>query len=230
MKILLVEDEVKVAKHLKKGLAEHGFVVDVAHDGLTGLHLAQEVDYMLLILDVMLPKLDGWGLLRRYRSSHPEVPVIMLTACDEVAERVRGLTLGADDYLIKPFAFSELLARIQALLRRAHNQTVVQDNVLHVGGLSVELDKMKVKRDGIELNLTAKEFILLAYFMRNQGKVLSRMMIAEQVWDINFDSDTNVVDVAVKRLRAKIENAFTSKLIHTKRGMGYVFDAKDKRE
>ena len=224
MKILLVEDEIKVATHLQKGLIENGFMVDIAHDGLSGLHLAQEIDYALLILDVMLPKLDGWGMLTRYRNSHATVPVMMLTACDEVDERVKGLHLGADDYLVKPFSFAELLARIHSLLRRSRISDISEGHVLNVGDLHVDLNSMKVKRQGRELQLTAKEFVLLTFFMRNHGKVLSRTMIAEQVWDINFDSDTNVVDVAVKRLRKKIDDPFSDKLLRTKRGLGYLLE------
>ena len=223
MKILVIEDELKTAKFLKKGLSEAGFVTDVAADGLEGLHLAQEVEYDLVILDVMLPVLDGWQVLARLRESKQKSLVLMLTARDAVHERVRGFELGADDYLVKPFAFSELLARVRSLLRRTTPRP--QEN-LRMADLEIDLLRHRASRAGQKIELTAKEFVLLTLLARRAGEVLSRMQIAESVWDMNFDSDTNVVDVNVRRLRSKVDDPFPVKLIHTVRGAGYVFEAK----
>lgn len=221
MKILVVEDEVKTAKFLKKGLNEAGFVVDVARDGLEGLHLAREVEFDLVILDVMLPGMDGWQLLTRLRESGRRSLVLLLTARDSVQERVRGLELGADDYLVKPFAFSELLARVRSLLRRGPIRT--QENIC-MADLEIDLLRQRATRAGQRLELTSKEFLLLTLLARRAGEVLSRTLIAEAVWDMNFDSDTNVVDVNVRRLRAKVDEPFPLKLIHTVRGAGYVME------
>ena len=221
MKILVIEDEIKTAKFLKKGLGEAGYVVDVATDGLQGLHLALEVDFELIVLDVMLPALDGWKVLSRLREAGRKTQVLMLTARDTVHERVRGFELGADDYLVKPFAFSELLARVRSLLRRSNAQS---DMTFRMADLEIDLLRHRATRGGQKLELTAKEFVLLSLLARRAGEVLSRTLIAEAVWDMNFDSDTNVVDVNVRRLRSKVDDPFPVKLIRTVRGAGYVLE------
>jgi two-component system copper resistance phosphate regulon response regulator CusR len=226
MRLLVVEDELKLAEYLRQGLSENGYVVDVAHNGIDGRHLALSGDYDLILLDVMLPGMDGFGVLEAIRKNKP-VPVLILTARDQVEDRVRGLRDGADDYLVKPFAFSELLARILALLRRGAGNTSVEATVLAVADLQLDLVKRKALRAGERLNLTAKEFNLLTLLLRRQGQILSRTTLAEQVWDMNFDSDTNVVEVAVRRLRAKLDDPFPVKLLHTVRGMGYVLETRD---
>jgi two-component system copper resistance phosphate regulon response regulator CusR len=222
MKILIIEDEVKTAKFLKKGLSEAGYVIDTASDGLEGLHLAQEIDFDLVILDVMLPVLDGWQVLARLREASRQSLVLMLTARDTVHERVRGFELGADDYLVKPFAFSELLARVRSLLRRS---TPRPQETVRMADLEIDLLRQRATRAGQKLELTSKEFLLLTLLARRPGEVLSRTLIAESVWDMNFDSDTNVVDVNVRRLRSKVDDPFPVKLIHTVRGAGYVFES-----
>ena len=222
MKILIIEDEVKTAKFLKKGLSEAGYVIDTAGDGLEGLHLAQEIDFDLVILDVMLPVLDGWQVLARLREASRQSLVLMLTARDTVHERVRGFELGADDYLVKPFAFSELLARVRSLLRRS---TPRPQETVRMADLEIDLLRQRATRGGRKLELTSKEFLLLTLLARRAGEVLSRTLIAESVWDMNFDSDTNVVDVNVRRLRSKVDDPFSLKLIHTVRGAGYVFES-----
>lgn len=227
MKLLVIEDEVKLAEYLRKGLTEEGYVVDVAHNGVDGLHLAMEGDYDLLVLDGMLPGIDGLGLLAALRLSK-QTPVLMLTARIRVEDRVKGLQGGADDYLVKPFAFSELVARIQVLLRRARPAREPEGaTVLGLSDLEMDLLRRKATRAGRRLDLTAKEFTLLALLLRRQGEVLSRTEIAEQVWDINFDSATNVIDVAVRRLRGKLDAPFERTLLHTVRGMGYVLEERE---
>ena len=222
MKILIVEDEAKTGDYLRQGLGEAGFVVDLARDGLDGLHLALTESYDLAVLDVMLPGIDGWQVLQGIRRTGREFPVLFLTARDEVDDRVHGLELGADDYLVKPFAFTELLARVRALLRRGAK--VKETDSLRAADLELDLLRRRVTRAGRRIDLTAKEFALMELLLRRQGEVLPRSLIASQVWDMNFDSDTNVVDVAVRRLRAKIDDAFEAKLIRTVRGMGYVLE------
>ncbi|MFO1505081.1 MAG: heavy metal response regulator transcription factor [Steroidobacteraceae bacterium] len=221
MRLLVVEDESKAAEFLRKGLSEAGFVVDVAADGIEGLFLAGTFEYELVVLDAMLPGKDGWQVLRELRRLGRQMPVLFLTARSDVMDRVRGLDLGADDYLVKPYAFTELLARIRALLRRRGEQS---PEVLTVADLRVDLHGLRADRDGVRLDLAPKEFALLSLLVRRHGEVLSRRVISEQVWDINFDSDSNVVDVAVRRLRRKVDDPFPVKLIHTVRGMGYVLE------
>jgi len=222
MKLLVVEDETKTGDYLRQGLIEAGFVVDLARDGLDGLHLAQSGDYALIILDVMLPKLNGWQILAGLREAACETPVLFLTARDQVEDRVKGLELGADDYLIKPFAFSELLARVRTLLRRGSR--VIESEQMRIADLELDLMRRRVTRGGQRIDLTSKEFALLEIFMRRQGEVLPRSLIASQIWDMNFDSDTNVIEVAIRRLRAKVDDGFDQKLIKTVRGIGYVLE------
>lgn len=222
MKILIVEDEPKTGDYLKQGLTEAGFITDLARDGWDGLALAKEGHYDLMILDVMLPGINGWQVLEGVRRAGIDMPVLFLTARDQVEDRVKGLELGADDYLVKPFAFAELLARARILVRRGH--AGLEPAVLKVADLELDLLRRRAMRAGHKIELTAKEFALLELFLRRKGEVLPRSLIASQVWDMNFDSDTNVIDVAVRRLRAKIDEGFESKLIHTVRGMGYVLE------
>ncbi|MDP6657610.1 MAG: response regulator transcription factor [Nitrospinaceae bacterium] len=219
MRILIVEDEKKVARFIKKGLEEETYAVDVAHDGEEGLHLAKEGYYDLVILDLMLPKMNGLEVLSELRGGRRDFPILLLTAKDTVEDRVTGLNKGADDYLTKPFAFSELLARVRVLLRRGKAEVKTE---LQIADLSLNLVSHKVNRGGGEVELTGKEYSLLEYFMRNQGKVLTRTMIAEHVWDYNFDTFTNVIDVYVNHLRKKVDKGHSKKLLHTLRGVGYI--------
>jgi two-component system copper resistance phosphate regulon response regulator CusR len=221
VRVLIIEDEPKSAAYLRKGLSEHGYVADLAANGEDGLYLAQTSEYDLLILDIMLPRRDGWSVMRELRRCGKQTPVLFLTARDSVPDRVKGLDLGADDYLVKPFAFSELLARIRTVLRRG---PVRRNESLSFADLELDPLSHRAIRAGKRLDLTPKEFLLLALFVRRAGEVLSRTMIAEQVWDMNFDCGTNVVDVHVRRLRAKVDDPFGKKLIHTIRGVGYVLE------
>lgn len=220
MRILIVEDEPKTGDYLRKGLQESGYVVDLARNGPDGLHLALQEDFDLIVLDVMLPGIDGWEVLKKLRETKATA-VLFLTSRDDVNDRVKGLELGADDYLIKPFAFVELLARIRTVLRRNPQR---EADTMTIADLEIDVLKRRVIRDGQRIDLTAKEFALLHLLVRRQGEVLSRSLIASQVWDMNFDSDTNVVDVAIRRLRAKVDDPFPNKLVHTIRGMGYLFE------
>jgi len=221
VRILIVEDEKKTSAYLKKGLSENGFIVDVADQGEDGLRCALRIDYDLVILDIMLPKQDGWSVIAEIRRSGKQTPVLFLTARDTVQDRVKGLELGADDYIVKPFAFSELLARVRSILRRGPTR---QSEILRIADLEIDLLRHKAIRGGKRLDLTPKEFSLLSFLVRRTGEVLSRTLIAEQVWDMNFDSDTNVVDVSVRRHRRKVDVSFTKKLIHTIRGVGYILE------
>ncbi|MDN3988569.1 heavy metal response regulator transcription factor [Zwartia vadi] len=223
MKILIVEDEPKTGDYLRQGLREAGFTVDLVQDGLDGLHLGIEGDQDLIILDVMLPRMDGWGILQALTQAGINTPVIFLTAKDQVEERVRGLELGAADYLVKPFSFAELLARVRNVLRRG--PASVENATLQVADLEVDLLRRRVTRGGRRIDLTPKEFGLLELLVRRQGEVLPRSLIASLVWDMNFDSDTNVIEVAMRRLRAKVDEGFDVRLIQTVRGMGYVLEA-----
>jgi two-component system, OmpR family, copper resistance phosphate regulon response regulator CusR len=220
MRILLIEDERKTAAFLAKGLQEAGYVVEIAHDGDKGMAEASGTPpFDLLIVDVMLPKKDGWEIVAELRRRNINTPVIFLTARDTVRDRVKGLELGADDYLVKPFAFAELVARIRSLLRRSPSR---QEEHLKIDDLEIDTVRHRAIRNGLPLNLTAKEFLLLAHLVRSAGEVVTRAQIVEQVWDIDFRTDTNVVDVMVRRLRAKVDDPFKTKLIHTVRGAGYV--------
>ncbi len=221
MKILVIDDEPSAAAYLRQGLTESGYAVEVAANGTDGLHAAINGDHDLIVLDVMLPGIDGFAVLSALRSSR-QTPVLMLTARGRTDDKVKGFDLGADDYLVKPFQFPELLARVRALLKRG--LTVQGDDVLRIGDLELDAVKHRATRSGQRIDLSAKEFALLSLFVRKAGEVLSRTQIASMVWDINFDSDTNVIEVAVRRLRAKIDEPFSVKLIHTVRGVGYVLE------
>ena len=228
MKLLVVEDETKTGEYLRQGLIESGFIVDLTNNGLDGYHRAMTEEYDLIILDVMLPDISGWKSIQSLRDAGKETQIIFLTAMGSVEDKVKGLNLGADDYLVKPFSFAELLARIKSLLRR--NVPQVSLHQLTIADLVMDLPKRTVTRAGKRIELTNKEFLLLEYFLRYQGEVLPRSLIASQVWDMNFDSDTNVIDVAVRRLRNKIDTPFEPKLIHTIRGMGYKLDVFNENE
>ena len=223
VKILIIEDEPKTGEYLRQGLTEAGYLSDLVANGTDGLHLAAQGIHDLVILDVMLPGLDGWQVLRGLRDRGLVMPVLFLTARDQVDDRVRGLELGADDYLVKPFSFAELLARVRNIVRRGAVSTEI--TVLRVADLEVDLLRRRVSRQGRRVDLTAKEFALLELLMRRHGEVLPRSLIASQVWDMNFDSDTNVIEVAVRRLRMKIDEGHPVRLIQTVRGMGYVLEA-----
>ena len=223
MRILIVEDEPKTGEYLRQGLREAGFFVDLAQNGTDGLHLMAHSEFDLVILDVMLPGLNGWQVLHAMRERGLQMPVMFLTARDQVEDRVKGLELGAEDYLVKPFSFAELLARVRIILRRGRSGN--EPTRLKVADLDLDLLRRRVSRAGKRIDLTAKEFGLLELLMRRQGEVLPRSLIASQVWDMNFDSDTNVIEVAMRRLRVKIDEGHDTKLIQTVRGMGYVLEA-----
>jgi two-component system, OmpR family, copper resistance phosphate regulon response regulator CusR len=221
MRILVIEDEAKTGEYLHNGLTEAGYVVDVAANGIDGLHMAQEMRYDLILLDVMMPEMDGWTVMKKL-GARSNTPVLFLSARGTLEDRLKGLDLGADDYLVKPFSFAELLARIRIILRRGQPQK--QEEVLEFGDLRLDVPKRRVERSGTRITLTNKEFNLLHFFAQNPGQVLSRALIASRVWDMNFDSDSNVVDVAVRRLRQKIDEPFSARLIHTVHGVGYRFE------
>ncbi|WP_092432569.1 heavy metal response regulator transcription factor [Collimonas sp. OK607] len=228
MKILLVEDQQTAANYISKGLREEGMAVDIANNGPDGLHFLLTNDYDVAILDIMLPGLDGWSILETARRAGKQTPILFLTARDEINDRVRGLELGADDYLVKPFAYSELLARIRVILRRySAPRPSSEATMLQIGDLTLDLLKHRATRNNDRLELTPKEFALLSLLMRRSGEVTSRTVLAEQIWDMNFDSDTNVVEVAVRRLRTKVDDPYPSKLLHTVRGVGYVLELRD---
>jgi two-component system copper resistance phosphate regulon response regulator CusR len=221
MRVLVIEDELKTAAYLRQGLSENGFTVEACANGEDGLNQALSVESDLIILDVMLPRRDGWSVLAALRKAGNQTPVLLLTARDAVYDKVKGLELGADDYLIKPFDFAELLARVRTILRRGPAR---QAEVMQVADLQLDTVRRRATRAGNQLELTAKEFTLLEFLARRQGEPLSRTIIAEQVWDVNFDSDFNVLEVAIRRLRSKVDDPFTKKLIHTVRGVGYVLE------
>ncbi len=221
-KILIVEDEKKIATTLKKGLTENGYHVDLAFDGLIGKRLFESNSYDLLILDINLPGMNGYELCKAIRNTNQHIPIIMLTAMNTTEDKIEGFDTGTDDYIIKPFEFKELLVRIRALLKRTMNQQLPTGNILKVADLEMNLDTKEVKRANQPITLTAKEFQLLEYFMRNRNRVLSRADIAERVWEIDFDTQTNVIDVYVNYLRNKIDKKFDTRLIHTQVGMGYI--------
>ena len=228
MKLLLVEDELSLGEYLKKGLMEAGFIVDHHTTGLDGYHALMSEDFNVVVMDVMLPDISGFELVRNYRAAGKHTPVLFLTAKDDLSDRIKGIEIGGDDYLTKPFAFAELLVRIKSLLRRA-NQADYSSNFMQIADLTMDIAKRIVYRGDILIKLTAKEFSLLQFFLERQGEVLPRSVIASQVWDINFDSDTNVIDVAIRRLRLKIDDDYEVKLIHTVRGMGYRLEVMDNR-
>ncbi|MCA0212695.1 MAG: heavy metal response regulator transcription factor [Burkholderiaceae bacterium] len=222
MRLLVIEDEFKLGEYLKKGLDENGYTTELARNGLDGQFRALQGDHDLVVLDVGLPGIDGFSILKSLRQRR-KTPVLMLTARDRVEDRVRGLHEGADDYLVKPFAFPELLARVRALLRRS-GPAQAETGLPKIADLELDLVRRRAFRGRQQLLLTSKEFALLALLVRRNGEILARTTIAEQVWDMNFDSDTNYVEVAVRRLRAKLDDPFTHKLLHTVRGMGYVLE------
>ncbi|HSW93146.1 MAG TPA: heavy metal response regulator transcription factor [Gammaproteobacteria bacterium] len=221
MRILVVDDEDKTAGYLSTGLSENGFIVDIAQHGEAALDQVREHRYDLVILDVMLPKLDGWAVMKEIRRLHPDLRVLFLTACDNVEEKVKGLELGADDYLIKPFAFSELLARIRMLLRRT---PVKQNTHILIADLTISLIDHRAMRSSQKLDLTPREFALLTFLAKHQNEVMPRSLISAEVWNIHFDTDTNIVDVAIRRLRQKVDDPFDIKLIHSVRGIGYLLE------
>ncbi|MBH0007140.1 heavy metal response regulator transcription factor [Psychrobacter sp. SWN149] len=226
MKVLLVEDELKLGEYIKKGLTEAGFIVDHHLTGLDGYHALMTEEFSVILMDVMLPDVSGFELVRNYRAAGKHTPVLFLTAKDDLSDKIKGIEIGGDDYLTKPFAFAELIVRIKSLLRRA-NQADYQSTILQIADLKMDIAKRTVHRGGKPIKLTAKEFSLLQFLLERRGEVLPRTVIASQVWDVNFDNDTNVIDVAIRRLRIKIDDDHEAKLIHTVRGMGYRLEAVD---
>jgi len=226
MKVLLVEDELKLGEYVKKGLSEAGFIVDHQLTGLDGYHAMMTEEFSVILMDVMLPDISGFELVRNYRAAGKHTPVLFLTAKDDLDDKIKGIEIGGDDYLTKPFAFAELIVRIKSLLRRA-NQADYKSTLMQIADLKMDIAKRTVHRGDTPIKLTAKEFSLLQFLLERRGEVLPRSIIASQVWDMNFDNDTNVIDVAIRRLRIKIDDEFDTKLIHTVRGMGYRLDAVD---
>lgn len=226
MKVLLVEDELKLGEYVKKGLSEAGFIVDHQLTGLDGYHAMMTEEFSVILMDVMLPDVSGFELVRNYRAAGKHTPVLFLTAKDDLDDKIKGIEIGGDDYLTKPFAFAELIVRIKSLLRRA-NQADYKSTLMQIADLKMDIAKRTVHRGDTPIKLTAKEFSLLQFLLERRGEVLPRSIIASQVWDMNFDNDTNVIDVAIRRLRIKIDDEFDTKLIHTLRGMGYRLDAVD---
>ena len=226
MKVLLVEDELKLGEYIKKGLSEAGFIVDHHLTGLDGYHAMMTEDFSVILMDVMLPDISGFELVRNYRAAGKLTPVLFLTAKDDLDDKIKGIEIGGDDYLTKPFAFAELIVRIKSLLRRA-NQAGYKSTVMKIADLKMDIAKRTVHRGETPIKLTAKEFSLLQFMLERRGEVLPRSVIASQVWDMNFENDTNVIDVAIRRLRIKVDDNFDTKLIHTVRGMGYRLDAVD---
>lgn len=226
-KVLLVEDEQKIAHALKLGLTENGYIVEIAYDGNIGLKLAQSHDFNIIVLDINLPGINGYELCKIIRSRNPHIPIIMLTALSSLNDKIEGYDAGADDYIIKPFEFKELLMKIRVLLKRTMNQTIPSGTILKAADLEVNLDSKEVKRAGKQIHLTAKEFQLLEYLLRNKNRVVSRADIAINVWDIDFDTNTNVIDVYINYVRNKVDKPFDQKLIQTQVGMGYVLKAKN---
>ncbi len=226
MKVLLVEDELKLGEYVKKGLSEAGFIVDHQLTGLDGFHAMMTEEFSVILMDVMLPDVSGFELVRNYRAAGKHTPVLFLTAKDDLDDKIKGIEIGGDDYLTKPFAFAELIVRIKSLLRRA-NQADYKSTLMQIADLKMDIAKRTVHRGDTPIKLTAKEFSLLQFLLERRGEVLPRSIIASQVWDMNFDNDTNVIDVAIRRLRIKIDDEFDTKLIHTVRGMGYRLDAVD---
>ena len=226
MKVLLVEDELKLGEYVKKGLSEAGFIVDHQLTGLDGYHAMMTEEFSVILMDVMLPDVSGFELVRNYRAAGKHTPVLFLTAKDDLDDKIKGIEIGGDDYLTKPFAFAELIVRIKSLLRRA-NQADYKSTLMQIADLKMDIAKRTVHRGDTPIKLTAKEFSLLQFLLERRGEVLPRSIIASQVWDMNFESDTNVIDVAIRRLRIKIDDEFETKLIHTVRGMGYRLDAVD---
>ena len=224
MKVLLVEDELKLGEYIKKGLTEAGFIVDHHLTGLDGYHALMTEEFSVILMDVMLPDVSGFELVRNYRAAGKHTPVLFLTAKDDLSDKIKGIEIGGDDYLTKPFAFAELIVRIKSLLRRA-NQVDYQSTVIQIADLKMDIAKRTVHREDRPIKLTAKEFSLLQFLLERRGEVLPRSVIASQVWDMNFENDTNVIDVAIRRLRIKIDDDHEAKLIHTVRGMGYRLDA-----
>ena len=226
MKVLLVEDELKLGEYIKKGLTEAGFIVDHHMTGLDGYHALMTEEFSVILMDVMLPDVSGFELVRNYRAAGKHTPVLFLTAKDDLSDKIKGIEIGGDDYLTKPFAFAELIVRIKSLLRRV-NQSDYKSTLMQIADLKMDIAKRTVHRGGAPIKLTAKEFSLLQFMLERRGEVLPRSVIASQVWDMNFDNDTNVIDVAIRRLRIKVDDNYTMKLIHTVRGMGYRLDAVD---
>ena len=226
MKVLLVEDELKLGEYVKKGLSEAGFIVDHQLTGLDGYHAMMTEEFSVILMDVMLPDVSGFELVRNYRAAGKHTPVLFLTAKDDLDDKIKGIEIGGDDYLTKPFAFAELIVRIKSLLRRA-NQADYKSTLMQIADLKMDIAKRTVHRGDTPIKLTAKEFSLLQFLLERRGEVLPRSIIASQVWDMNFDNDTNVIDVAIRRLRIKVDDEFATKLIHTVRGMGYRLDAVD---